>query len=285
MVLSSLVLLVSGYAMEFLVLAGSLFFHELGHMLGASFAGSEISRIDIWPFGAIGKLEYAWQIEPRAEMSIAIGGPLSSAFLASLGSFVKMGLGELAGPVLRDGYPLLNLLIEANLRLFAVNLLPCLPLDGGRILRSHLALKTGYLDASRKMTGLGKLLGISCTLLGAAGALLGKPTYILLIAGPLILWGAIEEKENTALDYVREILKRNERLKRLKAIPIEELLVSENARVRDVVKRLKPSKYHMIIVARRDMKIAAKLTETQILEAFYTGKACLKLKDLAGQAS
>lgn len=282
-ILAGVVLLVSGYGLEVFILLGSLIMHETGHILGASFAGSVISRIDLWPFGAVGKVQNAFETEPRAEILTALGGPLTSAVLCSAASFVRLGLEKVGGFALSQGYPLLNLLIEANLGFFAMNLLPCLPLDGGRILRACLALKVGYARSSSRVSFYGRLVGALLTLVGLAGMFLQKDWYMLLVAGPLVFWGAYEEEENSSLDWLRELLRRSQRLRDGEILAVEEIMVPDTAKVSQVINRFKPSKYHVVLVVGKDMKIKGRLSETQILDAFYVGKVNLRMKDLIGE--
>jgi Zn-dependent protease/CBS domain-containing protein len=109
----------------------SLLLHELGHALQARREGMEIEGITLWLFGGVAKFKGMF---PGAgpEFRIAIAGPLVSLLLGLL--FVgaaQLGLPEGADAVAAWlGY--------VNLTLLVFNLLPALPLDGGRVLRSAL---------------------------------------------------------------------------------------------------------------------------------------------------
>ena len=109
----------------------SLLLHELGHALQARREGMEIEGITLWLFGGVAKFKGMF---PGAgpEFRIAIAGPLVSLLLGLL--FVggaQLGLPEAADAVSAWlGY--------VNLTLLVFNLLPALPLDGGRVLRAAL---------------------------------------------------------------------------------------------------------------------------------------------------
>lgn len=278
--LAALVLALSGFALHLAVFAGSLIFHELGHILAASLMGAEITRVDVWPFGASAKLERSWQLTPSADSLVAFAGPFNSGILASVASAVERGLAQSQGAAPTGAYPLLDLLIKVNLGLFLVNMIPCLPLDGGRLARARLALKTGYVTASRKMAGWGVLAGSVMTAAGLAGMAGGLDWQALVVLGPLIVWGASEERESAAGQNVMAILTRTERLRQRRAITVEEIMVPHDATVSEVVSKLMPSRYNMILVAGRNMKVLGRVTETRLLEAFYNGDTNLRMRDL-----
>ncbi|HVM17060.1 MAG TPA: site-2 protease family protein [Gaiellaceae bacterium] len=119
------------------VVAAVLFFasvlaHELGHAIQARREGMEIDGITLWLFGGVAKFKGMFP-SAGAEFRIAIAGPLVSlaigvAFLglAALVELPRAVLGVVAW------------LGAINLILLVFNMLPALPLDGGRVLRSAL---------------------------------------------------------------------------------------------------------------------------------------------------
>lgn len=278
--LAALILALSGFGFHLLVFAGSLAFHELGHILAASLMGAEITRVEIWPFGASAKLERSWQLTPHADGLVALAGPFNSGLLASAASALQRGIMESNSLVTQANYPLLDLLVKVNLGFFLLNMVPCLPLDGGRLLRSRLALRVGYVEASRKITVWGLAAGSLMTVLGLLGLASGFNWYFLAVAGPVIMWGAADERENAAKENIMEILNRGERLRQRRAIPVTEIMVPHDATVAEVVTKLMPSRYHMILVAGRNMKVLGRVTETRLLEAFYSGGTHLRMRDI-----
>lgn len=278
--LAALILVFAGFGLHFLVFAGSLAFHELGHILAASFMGADITRVEIWPFGASARLERSWQLTPYADGVVAFAGPFNSGLLASVASALQRGLIQSGSLVTPSTYPLLDLLVKVNLGFFLINMIPCLPLDGGRLVRSRLALRVGYVEASRKMTVWGLVAGSLMTVLGLAGLAAGYGWYVLAVAGPVIIWGAADERESAAQENIMEILNRSERLRERRALPVAEIMVPHDATVAEVVTKLMPSRYHMILVAGRNMKVLGRVTETRLLEAFYSGGTHLRMRDI-----
>ena len=119
------------------VVAAVLFFaallaHELGHAVQARREGMVIEGITLWLFGGVAKFKGKFP-SAGAEFRIAVAGPLVTLVIG-------VGLvlvGRLAAlPATVDG--VVSWLGYINIFLLGFNLLPALPLDGGRILRSAL---------------------------------------------------------------------------------------------------------------------------------------------------
>lgn len=279
--LAAVVLIGAGYALYFVVFAGSLLVHEMGHLIAAGFLETEVSEIEIWAFGAVGRLEGAWQIEPWSEAVIAMSGPVQSALLAGLGVLGYLGYVATAPGLYVPGrFPLLEFLVRVNLGLLVVNLLPCLPLDGGRFFRAQLALRLGYKQATHKLSKLGVLVGICLCVLGTVGIITGGRWYSLVILGPLLIWGAMEERNMAAYNNILALLARSQRLAHKGALPVEELMVCGSARVKELVHKLRPSRYYVLLVVDRQMNLLGSVSETVVLEAFYKGQMDLKVSEL-----
>jgi len=149
----------------------SLVLHELGHATTARREGMEIEGITLWVFGGVAKFKGMFP-SAGAEFRIAIAGPLVSLVIG--GSLVA--LGELVHlPTAVDG--VVTWLGRINLILLAFNMVPALPLDGGRVLRSLIWRSTGDFTTATRIAGaLGQGFGRVMIAGGIALALLaGAP--------------------------------------------------------------------------------------------------------------
>lgn len=138
-----------------------LLLHELGHAVEARRQGMEIDGITLWLFGGIAQFKGLFP-SAVAELKIALAGPLVSALLG--GSLVLLAAGTgLGRPV--DG--VLAWLGYINLILLAFNMLPALPLDGGRVLRALLWRARGSFSwATHVAAGVGRGFGYLLVFLG-----------------------------------------------------------------------------------------------------------------------
>jgi Zn-dependent protease/CBS domain-containing protein len=133
---------------------GSLLAHELGHALQARREGMEIEGITLWLFGGVAKFKGMFP-SAGAEFRIAVAGPLVSLVLGLAFALIAWGLGL---PAAVDGVAFW--LGYINLTLLVFNLLPALPLDGGRIFRSALwAVRGDFAWATRVAAAVGRGFG------------------------------------------------------------------------------------------------------------------------------
>jgi Zn-dependent protease len=150
----------------------SVLVHELGHAIVARAYGVEVRGITLWFLGGVAQFSDM----PRqrgAEALVAIVGPITSALLALLtGLSWPLAAGHGATLFVLTYLTLTN----AGLALF--NLLPALPLDGGRVLRSLLALAMPHLRATRAAGSVGSVIAV---LLGIYG-FLSLNLFLVVIA-------------------------------------------------------------------------------------------------------
>ncbi len=151
-----------------LLFFASLLLHELGHATRATKEGMEIEGITLWIFGGIARFKGTFP-SAGAEFRIAIAGPIVTLVIgaAALAAALLVPLpGAVDGVVFWLGY--------VNLVLLVFNLVPALPLDGGRVLRSALwARKRDFLAATRTAAAFGRGFGQLLIALGVLAVLLG----------------------------------------------------------------------------------------------------------------
>jgi Zn-dependent protease/CBS domain-containing protein len=147
----------------------SILLHELGHAVQARRDGMEIDGITLWLFGGVARFTGMFPTA-GAEFRIAIAGPIVSLLLAA-GLLGGTWIPGLADPL--DGVLAWLGIINAALLIF--NLIPALPLDGGRMLRAALWQWKGDLQsATRLAAGAGRVLAIGMIAVGLATAVLGE---------------------------------------------------------------------------------------------------------------
>ncbi len=167
-----------------LLLYVSVLVHELAHCVVARGFGLPVRRVLLYPLGGYSEIEKEAQT-PAREALISGAGPAISLVLA--------GIGYLLAKVVHSGLPhdLIVQLFAANLIVGIFNLLPGLPLDGGRIFRAGVWKLTGKpLSATIAAAWAGRVLAIilvGLTIYGqqsSSGSLLNLSwLWLLVIAG------------------------------------------------------------------------------------------------------
>jgi len=145
-----------------LLFFASILLHELGHSWAARREGIEVDSITLWLFGGVSQFKGRYR-SAGAEFRTAIAGPLVSIALGVV--FVLIAVAHLPSAV--DAVA--AWLGYINLILAVFNLLPALPLDGGRVLHAALwRAKGDFAWATRVAAEIGQGFGYLFIALGLA---------------------------------------------------------------------------------------------------------------------
>jgi Zn-dependent protease/CBS domain-containing protein len=179
-----------------LVLAAVLL-HEIGHAVASARQGFPIKGILLLPMGGLAMVDPSVQGESarnlRREIVIALSGPLVSALLAGATLLALVAMGMAQNIWLSPRVTAANLATSffwINICVFAFNLLPAFPLDGGRILRAWLAQRMEFRQATRRAVNLGHLFAGLFMLAGAAGNI----PWLMLAGSFIFMATQIEER-------------------------------------------------------------------------------------------
>jgi Zn-dependent protease/CBS domain-containing protein len=137
-----------------LLFFASILLHELGHAIQARREGMEIEGITLWLFGGVAQFRGNFP-SAGAEFRIAIAGPVVSLILGVF--FVAVAV---ATRMTEEVDAVAAWLGYINLVLLVFNLLPALPLDGGRVLRAALwGARDDFAWATRVAGNIGRGFG------------------------------------------------------------------------------------------------------------------------------
>lgn len=181
------------------VVVGTSFFcvvlHELGHALAARRYGIGTKNIILLPIGGVALLE-RMPDKPSEELVVAIAGPLVNVVIAC---FIAVLLGILylihsfTGLLAWDSWLtyFLFVLLAVNGMLIVFNAIPAFPMDGGRVLRSLLAMRMNKVKATTIATRLGQLIAVG---FAVYAIFFGGYPFLLLIALFIFFVAPAEEK-------------------------------------------------------------------------------------------
>jgi Zn-dependent protease/CBS domain-containing protein len=160
----------------------SVLVHELSHSVVARGFGLPVRRILLYPLGGVSEIEREAPT-PGREFAVAGAGPALSLVLGAVG----WGLAQLvpygvAGALIRQ-------LMVANIIVGVFNLLPGLPLDGGRMLRAVIwKITKKPTTATIAAAWVGRALAIALLAIpffsgGLAGGDIVSTVWVVVIAG------------------------------------------------------------------------------------------------------
>lgn len=199
----------------FMALFICVLLHEYGHALSARRYGVKTRDIVLMPIGGVARLE-RMPDKPMQEFIVAIAGPLVNVAIAILLvaliwmfadpvhlEMLKAALTQNAGEdVLEEtGVQIPQLLQFAvnlaatNIVLVLFNMIPAFPMDGGRVFRALLSMRTGRAKATRIAAWLGQAIAL---LLIAYG--LWSDGFMLAILGMFVIYAARSENDMVQME-------------------------------------------------------------------------------------
>ncbi|XHR29407.1 MAG: site-2 protease family protein [Chthoniobacteraceae bacterium] len=117
----------------------SILLHELGHSVVSQRCGIPVPSITLLFIGGVAEISREPD-DPATELKIAIAGPLVSLVLVVVFRAVAWGCDFATLP---EGALVFKWLATVNLLLVIFNAIPGYPLDGGRVLRALIWMRTG----------------------------------------------------------------------------------------------------------------------------------------------
>lgn len=194
-------------ALTALVLLFTLFLHELSHSLVSIANGFKVKEITFFLLGGVSRSE-SFPEDPATEIKIAAIGPLVSMGLGFLFILLNRASTLLEGdPESALGYAVIffGTLGFYNFIIGMFNLIPALPLDGGRIFRGILGNFMDHRNATIKATQVGKVLAV---IMGLVGIL--SFNFLLILIAVFIYMGAKGEKDTVDTMHSLEGLKMSQ---------------------------------------------------------------------------
>ena len=219
--------------------------HELAHSLVARYKGIKINSITLMIFGGIASMEEGIP-DPKAELPMALVGPITSLVVGLICSAVVYAVPIITTDPATAGVWIFvfGYLGVLNIILFAFNLLPAFPMDGGRVLRAWLAKRMPLHRATKIAADIGKGFAI---LFGLIGIVFISP-FLVLIALFIYIGAGME---STAVKY--SFLLQNVTVGDMMSSPVT--TVPPTLPVRDVITMMYSSKHLGFPVVERDSLI------------------------------
>jgi Zn-dependent protease/predicted transcriptional regulator len=181
-----------------LLLFAGILAHEFGHALVARRAGVEIDEIDLWLLGGVARMRN----QPKRagdELRFALAGPAVTAVLALLFGAMAWALSPAAPDPLRA---FVSYQAQVNAAILFFNLLPALPLDGGRVARALIWRRTGDLRRATLIAArAGRWMGYGLIYLGALAVLVGFMAGLwTAVIGLFLIAAATAEQRQAELE-------------------------------------------------------------------------------------
>lgn len=248
---------IGGYLKEFLIIYITIILHELGHILAALLLGKKVYIVRMLAVGLNASIEED-TCSGLNRILIYIGGPLANIFFIAI-SIVANRCNLIES---NDMF----FFISLNTCLVILNMLPVIPMDGGKILREVLSDHLGLFLAGSYLRKLSLILSLALILLGVIQFLISKFNFSLLTIGFYIFFTLKTEKTEAALMNAKYVVYRRSKLLKRGVYPARDLVVMKSAHLSEILNCMDFDRFHIIYVLDDDLKLAKILTEHEIMD-------------------
>lgn len=250
-------LIIIGFKGKFIIALLLVLMHEGVHFIVAKKLGFKGFDIEILPIGAVLRLKDLDDADPKEDLIISISGPLFNLTFA----LVAFLLNE----VFHNYY--LYLLYMSNLSLGLFNLIPAFPLDGGRIIRDILALKTFYKRANKITVQISYVIGILILIYSAILFLLNREGISLIIIGFFIIIASYKEKERIVYLIMGDIIKKKSKFLKKGYMENRSISIYYKKTLLEALSIIDKNKYNIFVILNKDMKAINVIYEEELIEA------------------
>ena len=255
----------TGFILEMLVLFGVVIIHELGHVAAASSFRWRVKAIRLLPFGGVAEVEENGNMPAWQELLVVLAGPAQNLLMVLVAMLCRsIGWWSVGWS---------EYFIEVNLLIGLFNLLPILPLDGGKLLQTILSIWMPYYQTLHATFTVSLLLGsmmiaVSLGIWNAQGIDLN-----LLLIGMFLVASNWSDYRNLSYIFIRFLMSREIRKtkRHRQGVTTTPIIVSAQATVQQVVKLLKREQHHVIYICNEQGKITQALPEQRVIATYLSG--------------
>jgi stage IV sporulation protein FB len=256
----------TGYLVEAITLFGVVFIHEMGHVAAAKGFGWNVREVQLLPFGGVAVVDELGTVPLYEELAVALSGPLQHLWMILFGLIMRA-----ADPSSLDWW---NYFIEVNVMIGLFNLLPVLPLDGGRVLQCLFGYIISYHRTLWITVWLSLVLSAFVISFAIYGLFINRLPLNLLAIGLFLLMSNWYAYRQLPFFHFRFLMSRENRVSRLlmSGTLAQPIVVARQQKITDILKLFMREKYHLIYVMNEKGRIQAVLPEHLLVSGYLDGK-------------
>ncbi len=251
---------ISAHTVFLLISTLSILMHEAAHALAATAMGQPPMTVELTPLGAVMRLDEEEKLPPAKRLAMLAVGPAMTFLLCF--SALKLS-GFLPVKIARQ-------LFVCNLSILILNLLPVLPLDGGRILSLILRARFPLHVVSAIHRALGNITGLILIAINIwASWKLGGWNLSLAFAGCCIIYSSSVSTVSQAMAELRQLMDRKIRLERKGSLNCKTIIYLSHTPIRKIIRNLPAAHMAMIgCLEPGSMRIQWWATEHDIIQQY-----------------
>jgi len=253
----------------------SILVHEAAHAVASTCMGKPPREIEITPLGGMMRLEEDGGLSTIRLVLVLLAGPFASLGLCWLSLWLT-NAGVLSAEIGRQ-------LFMSNLLFLVGNMLPALPMDGGRVVALLLAFHFRRETVNRIMRALGTTIGFGFIILNLVFSMrYGGWNLSLSMSGCFLMYAAAHCTTTSALAELRAFMDRKNRLECKEAVPCKWVTIMNHAPLCKAIKQLAPNGYTMFACVDPSGLSAVRVVEENELIAAYLADPSKDINDVQG---
>lgn len=234
--------------------------HEFSHYLIAKKMGSNIVNFKIHPLGATLEIEDYEGIEINDEILICLAGPLFNIIISIIALIFMMIYDDL----------FFKNVLEVNLVLGILNLMPAHPLDGAKILRALLSKVYMYKKAHKIVMVVSFICSTSILAVGVMLVPKGISNINIIVLGVFMIYTTYSTKERTMYIVLDQIIKKNNRFKQMRYIENRDVSVYFKEDFLKLLSMVERDKFNTFHVLNENMEYLYDIREDEVVEILKT---------------
>ncbi|MGI6357802.1 MAG: M50 family metallopeptidase [Bacillota bacterium] len=248
---------IGGQLTEGLLAFLTVILHELGHLSTARAIGWTPKEVVLLPFGGVASVEEELGLDPAAEARVALAGPWVNVVIIGAVVIWRANFG---------GSPALDFFLETNIMLAAFNMLPALPLDGGRVFRAHLVREHGFKSGTVRAARVSQACSLILLLSGLGLFFFSSQSISLLVMAVFLYISAQRIRQQAPYQLMAYLAGKQREIAVVGSMPAVTMAVAPDAHGGDVILQLVPRKYHLFYVVDRAGHLQGVVSEQHLLQ-------------------
>lgn len=259
---------------QLLIFVVVILIHELAHCYVSTYYDIGISEIKFFIFGGVARFQEHIEENSKQEIIIASAGPITNFVLI----FITLLIMDKFH--IEKGY-MIQLFLIANMVVGLFNLIPVLPLDGGRIARGILGNYLGIKRATYMVVRLGYCICILLFVIGIYASLVYNIEYIFIsFLSAYIFFSNKKEKEKIDFMSVKKIVLSKKALFDEGIMDVKHIIAMEFVDIKNIFDEFTLEQYCIITVTDATGKVIGSLSESEIIDAIIEYDDNITLREL-----
>lgn len=259
---------ITAHFKEMLAILLIILIHEMGHGVMAHFFSWRIKKISILPFGGVAEMDEHGNRPLKEELLVIAAGPVQHIWLG-----IVMFILWKFSIVTTDYF---EMFMGFNAMVFAFNLLPIWPLDGGKFLHILFSIYKPFLNSLKISVISSFVFLLIFHIFSVIISPLNLNIWVVVLYLYFSLWA---EWKQMNFVFMRFLLERyygkKTNFKRLRPIKID-----GNAFLYEVLENFQRGRKHPLLIVEDGIEIG-KLDENELLHAYFAEKQIdARVKDI-----